>query len=583
MGVDEIDFIYYQLRAFFLKREQQKKVTFKLVELTDLWLCTAKQCKRRLKQYEALGKLTYVPGRGRGNGSELIFRAPFQQEVQEIVEQALETNSLDDVIELLGMDIPKAWFDEVFQEIQGLFGVQQGSNDQDILRYILRRPITSLDPLKVAVSRESFLIHQLGDTLLQYEDGAHSLQPGLAHHWRVSKDYCQWTFFLRKGVRFHHGRMLTSEDVKYTLLRARNPESVVSWQLQNIEDISCDNEYVVTIHLNKGEPFFGHYLAMGNLAILPYDISFDEKRWVSTGPFKIRNYSDQSLTLEVFEDYYGLRPLMDRIEFWVIENQELPVTVLTDAEFSKKDEYVEYSKENVGVEFLMFNFQSQSVIQHPKFREAIYHLLDGVEMKKELAIGMPSSRFHPEKSKPVPKECSKVAELLEEAGYQGEVLTLGTFSYLEARKKAEWLQKRAAAYGIQLELRKMPISGTFYTKEYEEETDMMMAADVPIANQELAFLDFCSNPNLFCQRLFSKAILSVLNKKIEKMKFNEDYSKRQLIYEQIDQWLTTNYFLVYISHPVKRELIHSTIKRQGKEFFSNLDLRTVWAERGDTV
>lgn len=574
-----MDFVYYQLRAHFLKKEENRQVSFRLTELEELWLCTIKQCKRRLKQYQECGRLIYIPGRGRGNYSTLIFQEDFQTEVQLIVEKALQDNSLTDVMELLQLEIPKEWFEEVFKEIQGLFGVQQSSDDQDILRYVLRRPITSLDPLKTAVSREAFLIRQFGDSLLIYDERSHQLKPGLAHHWSASKDYCSWTFFLRKGVRFHHGRTLTSEDVRHTLLRGKDAKSVVAWQLQNILEINCPDKFTVTIRLSKGEPFFGHYVSTGNLAILPHDIVFEERKWVSTGPFRIKEFSDRKIVLEVFEEYYGERPLMDRIEFWVIESRELPVTVSTQANVSEADEYVERRQKDVGVDFLIFNFQRLSVVQKPEFREALYHLLDSIQMAAELEIGTPASRFYPEKSYFETKAVSKVDVLLKKAGYKGETLILGTFNSLEARLKVQWLKDRAAEFGIMLEIKELSIEDSFYTKEFEAQTDMMMMGDIPAAtDRELAFLDFCCNPNLLCQRFFSNEILTILNHKVEKMKFNEDYDRRQQKYEEIDQWLTENHYLVYVSHPIKRELVHSTIEHQGGDSFSYLNLRTAWAE-----
>lgn len=574
-----MDFSYYQLRAYLLKREEAQHVAFKLTELEELWRCTIKQCKRRLKQYQELGRLEYTPGRGRGNYSELIFQQAFQQEIQRIVEKALKEDSLTEIIELLQLDIPKEWFEEVFTEIQGMFGVKQSPDKQDILRYILRRPITSLDPLQTAVSREAFLIHQLGDTLLIHDVETHQLKAGLAHHWRVSEDHCCWTFFLRKGVRFHHGRTMTSEDVRHTLMRAKMAGSVVSWQLQNIVAVRCIDTYTVAVELRKGEPFFGHYVSTGNLTILPHDLPFEEQKWVSTGPFRIKEFSDQKVILEVFEEYYGKRPLMDRIEFWVIESQELPVTVSTERAFSKEDDYVEKYKKNTGVEFLIFNFRRQNIVQHPDFREAIYHLLDPVLMTEELEMGKAASRYYPEKSCIEPRTPEKIHRLLKKTNYQGESIVLGSFNYLEARKKAQWVKNRASEFGLNIEIKELAIVDSFYTKEFEKQTDMMMMGDIPATDKELAFLDFCCNPNLLCQRFFSAEILEELDKKAEKMKFDPNYEQRQIEYEQIERWLTENNYLVYVSHPIKKELVHSTIEQQNGAFFSYLNLRTAWAEK----
>jgi len=50
------------------------------------------------------------------------------------------------------------------------------------------------------------------------------LEPALAESWTTSGDGRTWTFKLRRGVKFHNGRELVSEDVKYTYERILDPK-----------------------------------------------------------------------------------------------------------------------------------------------------------------------------------------------------------------------------------------------------------------------------------------------------------------------------------------------------------------------
>ena len=50
------------------------------------------------------------------------------------------------------------------------------------------------------------------------------LVPWLAERWHTA-DNRNYTFFLKKGVRFHNGRELKAADVKYAFERALNPET----------------------------------------------------------------------------------------------------------------------------------------------------------------------------------------------------------------------------------------------------------------------------------------------------------------------------------------------------------------------
>src|SRR5688572_24966710 len=70
------------------------------------------------------------------------------------------------------------------------------------------------------------------DRLIRY-DAEGKAQPMLAESWDVTPDFKQVKFNLRKGVQFHTGRELTSDDVKWNILRVRDPKvgsgSYVTW------------------------------------------------------------------------------------------------------------------------------------------------------------------------------------------------------------------------------------------------------------------------------------------------------------------------------------------------------------------
>ncbi|HEX8969299.1 MAG TPA: ABC transporter substrate-binding protein [Chloroflexota bacterium] len=61
------------------------------------------------------------------------------------------------------------------------------------------------------------------ETLTRYGDNL-TPQPVLAESWDVSTDGTQIKLNLRKGVQYHDGREFTSDDVKYSLLRLRDPK-----------------------------------------------------------------------------------------------------------------------------------------------------------------------------------------------------------------------------------------------------------------------------------------------------------------------------------------------------------------------
>ena len=50
-------------------------------------------------------------------------------------------------------------------------------------------------------------------------------QPQLATRWTADDQGKTWTFYLRPGVKFHHGKSLTAQDVVFTVERILDPKT----------------------------------------------------------------------------------------------------------------------------------------------------------------------------------------------------------------------------------------------------------------------------------------------------------------------------------------------------------------------
>ena len=86
------------------------------------------------------------------------------------------------------------------------------------------------------------MIKSLFDGLMDYKAGTTELIPDLAESYEISDDGLVYTFKLREGVKFHNGRELTSEDIKYSIERSVNPETQSPgqgffWQIKGFDDM----------------------------------------------------------------------------------------------------------------------------------------------------------------------------------------------------------------------------------------------------------------------------------------------------------------------------------------------------------
>jgi peptide/nickel transport system substrate-binding protein len=129
---------------------------------------------------------------------------------------------------------------------------------------VLRYGITNRPP--------HFDVHQSGtinslsaqgvmfDNLIRRDprDSGKTIIPDLAHSWDIAKDGMTYTFMLRKGVLFHDGAEFTSDDVKATFDRIRQPPQGVSIPrsilFKTVSEITAPDKYTVQFKLSEPRP-----------------------------------------------------------------------------------------------------------------------------------------------------------------------------------------------------------------------------------------------------------------------------------------------------------------------------------------
>ena len=119
------------------------------------------------------------------------------------------------------------------------------------LKIALTGNLNTLDPAK-AKSGDEYIYMFLVFSGLTVIDRDMTTKPDLAYKWESSQDLKTWTFYLRQGVKFHHGREMTAEDVSFTINRimdkATGSKARVNFLM--VEKIEVIDKYTVRFHLN---------------------------------------------------------------------------------------------------------------------------------------------------------------------------------------------------------------------------------------------------------------------------------------------------------------------------------------------
>ncbi len=200
--------------------------------------------------------------------------------------------------------------------------------------------VATLDPAIGYDWQNWSMIKSIFDSLMDYEPGTTTLRPGLAESYDVSDDGMTFTFYLRPGVMFHNGREMTAEDVKYSLDRVTNPETLspgagffasidgydamTDGSATSLSGVTVVDPLTVQIQLSRPDATFLHVMALNFSSVVPQeaveaaDGDFGHMP-VGTGAFQLGEWTTgQRLVLTRNEDYWreGL-PYLDSVTFEV--------------------------------------------------------------------------------------------------------------------------------------------------------------------------------------------------------------------------------------------------------------------------
>ena len=152
-------------------------------------------------------------------------------------------------------------------------------------------------------------------TLLKFDGPNYPKVTGdLAESWTVSPDGLTFTFNLRKNVKFHDGSAFTSEDIRATYDRLRNPpEGVRSLRVESYRDITSietPDAHTVVFKLSKPNAsmlsnFASPWDCVYSAAKLKEDPKFPERNILGTGPFTfVEHQAGSHWVGRKFADYF---------------------------------------------------------------------------------------------------------------------------------------------------------------------------------------------------------------------------------------------------------------------------------------
>jgi len=188
--------------------------------------------------------------------------------------------------------------------------------------------VGTIDPIKLTQGVDNWAIGHVFDQLVRPPAGLGVAKPEeydleLAESWERSDDAKTWTFKLRQGVQFHKGYgELTSEDVKFSYDRARDPQSgsTASIVWQNVDSVEAPDPYTVIVKLKGPDPLLLTSTLFGTSACIVSKKAVEEKGEgfamdpIGSGPYQIESVDPERVRLVANPDYFGEKPKVPNLE-----------------------------------------------------------------------------------------------------------------------------------------------------------------------------------------------------------------------------------------------------------------------------
>jgi len=373
-----------------------------------------------------------------------------------------------------------------------------------------------LDPADYDDGQTAARAEQIFETLVEFDGATTNVRPALAEKWETSADGKTWTFYLRKGVKFHDGTPFNADAViwnftrqwdekhpfhakEYATLEWEYWHDVIGWGFKGekgalMQDIVKVDDYTVKFVLSDPSgPFLLNMALFSNAIASP--ASFEKykteafKNPVGTGPFKFVEWvKDDRIVLEKNADWWGgaKNVAIDRLVFRVIKDNSARYLAVKagdchgmgeganpdDAKAAKADpnlQVLERPPLNVG--YVAFN-QAVKPLDNPKVREAIAYAINKTALVNALYAGngVAATQFLPPSmwgwNPDIKQRCcdaEKAKALLKEAGFE-KGFTLD-FWYMPV-SRPYFPTPKSIAEAIAADLAKVGITANLKTEDW---------------------------------------------------------------------------------------------------------------------
>ena len=240
-------------------------------------------------------------------------------------------------------------------------------------------------------------------------------EPALAKSWTIAKDGMSFVFKLKENIKWHDGRPLSVEDVKFSFDAIMHPKNKYRTAhlmpyYENIKEVKILDKKTIRFVVKR--KYFNNFAVVASMTIVPKHIYENptkaqkkklSKTLVGTGPYILKRYKrGRNIILNANPHWWGIKDNKNKdkhnfskitikfvkdetVSLQMLEKQDIDFMGLSTEQYVKKAQgkrwgknvfkYKVANKAPKGYSFIGWNLRNV-LFSNKNVRKALYHLIN---------------------------------------------------------------------------------------------------------------------------------------------------------------------------------------------------------------
>ncbi len=264
-----------------------------------------------------------------------------------------------------------------------------------------------------------------GLTDYNYNDPEYGIVPALAESWESSKDQKNWTFTIKKGVKWTDGQELkaqhfvdgwerllnpkTASEYAYFIFNVKNAQKYNGGEIKDFSKVGvkADGDYKLVVELERSQSFFPALLNHHSTYPIRLDVvnKHGDDKWtdpeniVTLGAYTLKRWDhDKAIVLERNENYYGENAKTKYVLGYIVKEQSTALNMFDTGKVDLLKEVPSLEMNNLkkrdefkitpilGIYYIGFNTQKPP-FDDANLRKAVVQAIDNKAITDLLAGG----------------------------------------------------------------------------------------------------------------------------------------------------------------------------------------------------